>query len=102
MDEKYKEIKLLGLPVYESHGSSSNIFRELLNSCEPYREEEAYCNLYIFTSSAEAKKFADGKPVADLKYNVNLSKKGTQSCNALPLGWSASETLHFCIVTDKL
>ena len=81
MDEKYKEIKLLGLPLYESHNSSSNIFRELLNACEPYREEEAYCNLYIFTSSAEAKKFADGKPVADLKYNVDLSKKGTQSCN---------------------
>jgi len=81
MDEKYKEIKLLGLPVYESHGSSSNIFRELLNACEPYREEEAYCNLFIFTSSAEAKKFADGKPTAELKYNVDLSKKGTQSCN---------------------
>lgn len=81
MDEKYKQIKLLGLPVYESHGSSTNIFRELLNYCEPYREEEAYCNLYIFTSSSEAKKFADGKPVAELKYNVDLSKKGTQSCN---------------------
>jgi len=81
MDEKYKEIKLLGLPIYESHGSSTNIFRELLNYCEPYREEEAYCNLYIFTSSTEAKKFSDGKPVADLKYNVDLSKKGTQSCN---------------------
>ena len=81
MDEKYKEIKFLGLPVYESHSSSSNIFRELLNACEPYREEEAYCNLYIFTSASEAKKFADGKPVAELKYNVDLSKKGTQSCN---------------------
>ena len=81
MDEKYKQIKLLGLPLYESHGTSSNIFRELLNYCEPYREEEAYCNLYIFTSSSEAKKFADGKPVAELKYNVDLSKKGTQSCN---------------------
>ena len=81
MDEKYKEIKLLGLPLYESHSSSSNIFRELLNACEPYREEEAYCNLYIFTNAAEAKKFADGKPVTDLKYNVDLSKQGTQSCN---------------------
>lgn len=81
MDEKYREIKFLGLPLYESHSSSSNIFRELLNACEPYREEEAYCNLYIFTSSSEAKKFSDGKPVADLKYNVDLSKKGTQSCN---------------------
>jgi hypothetical protein len=81
MDEKYKEIKLLGLPLYESHSSSSNIFRELLNACEPYREEEAYCNLFIFTSAAEAKKFSDGKPVSELKYNVDLSKKGTQSCN---------------------
>ncbi len=81
MDEKYKEIKLLGLPLYESHSSSSNIFRELLNACEPYREEEAYCNLFIFTSAAEAKKFSDGKPISELKYNVDLSKKGTQSCN---------------------
>lgn len=81
MDEKYKKIKLLGLPLYESQGTSSNIFRELLNASEPYREEEAYCNLYIFTNSAEAKKFADGKPVTDLKYNVDLSKQGTQSCN---------------------
>lgn len=81
MDEKYKKIKLLGLPLYESQGTSSNIFRELLNACEPYREEEAYCNLYIFTNSAEAKKFADGKPVTELKYNVDLSKQGTQSCN---------------------
>ena len=32
-------------------------------------------------NSAEAKKFADGKPVADLKYNVDLSKNGTQLCN---------------------
>ena len=81
MDEKYREIKFLGLPLYESHSSSSNIFRELLNACEPYREEEAYCNLYIFNSASEAKKFADGKPVAELKYNVDLSKKGTQSCD---------------------
>lgn len=81
MDEKYKEIKLLGLPLYESNSSSSNIFRELLNACEPYREEEAYCNLFIFTSAAEAKKFSDGKPISELKYSVDLSKKGTQSCN---------------------
>lgn len=81
MDEKYKEIKFLGLPVYESKSSNTNIFREMLNSCEPNKEEEAYCNLYVFTSAAEAKKFSDGKPVSELKYNMDFSKQGTQSCN---------------------
>lgn len=80
-NEKYKEIKFLGLPIYESHGTSSNIFRELLNATEPPREEEAYCNLYVFTNAAEAKKFSDGKPVTELKYNMDFSKMGTQSCN---------------------
>ncbi len=81
VNEKYKEIKFLGLPLYESHGTSSNIFRELLNASEPNREEEAYCNLYVFTNSAQAKKFMDGSAVSELKYNVDLSKQGTQSCN---------------------
>lgn len=81
VDEKYKEIKFLGLPIYESHGTGSNIFRELLNATEPPREEEAYCNLYVFTNQAEAKKFSDGKPVAELKYDMDFSKQGTQSCN---------------------
>ncbi len=81
VDEKYREIKFLGLPIYESHGTGSNIFRELLNATEPPREEEAYCNLYVFTNQAEAKKFSDGKPVAELKYNMDFSKQGTQSCN---------------------
>lgn len=80
-NEKYKEIKFLGLPIYESHGTRSNIFRELLNATEPPREEEAYCNLYVFTNAAEAKKFSDGKPVTELKYDMDFSKMGTQSCN---------------------
>lgn len=81
VNEKYKEIKFLGLPLYESHGTSSNIFRELLNSSEPYREEEAYCNLYVFNNAEQAKKFMDDRAVSELKYNVDLSKQGTQSCN---------------------
>ena len=80
-NEKYKEIKFLGLPIYESHGTRSNIFRELLNATEPPREEEAYCNLYVFTNAAEAKKFSDGKPSTELKYDMDFSKMGTQSCN---------------------
>ena len=81
MTEQYKKIKLLGLPIYESQKSKTNLFRELLNSCEPPREEEAYCNLYVFTNAAQAKKFADGEPISNLKYSVDLSKQGTQSCN---------------------
>lgn len=81
VNEKYKEIKFLGLPIYESHGTRSNIFRELLNATEPPREEEAYCNLYVFTNQVEAKKFSDGNPVSELKYNMDFSKQGTQSCN---------------------
>lgn len=81
VNEKYKKIKFLGLPLYESHGTTSNIFRELLNASEPYREEEAYCNLYVFTKQDQAKKFMDGSAVSELKYNVDLSKQGTQSCN---------------------
>lgn len=81
MSEKYKKIKLLGLPIYESQKSKTNLFRELLNACEPPREEEAYCNLYVFTNANQAKKFADGAAISDLKYSVDYSKQGTQSCN---------------------
>lgn len=81
MSETYKKVKFLGLPVYESQGNKSSLIRELLNNNVPPREEEAYCNMYVFTSQDQAKKFQDGTPAAELKYNVDLSTFGTQSCN---------------------
>lgn len=81
MNSSYKKIRFLGLPIYESQGNKSSLIRELLNANVPPREEEAYCNMYVFTSQDQAKKFQDGVPVADLKYNIDLSMIGTQSCN---------------------
>ena len=81
MTEKYRKVKLLGFNVYESTKSRSNLLRELLYGNVPPREEEAYCNVYVFTNPAEAKKFQDNQPVSQLKYNVDLSLMGTQSCN---------------------
>ena len=81
MDSTYRRIKFLGLPVYESQGSKSSLLRELLNCNTPVREEDAYCNMYVFKSADQAKKFQDGQNAADLKYDIDRSTMGTQSCN---------------------
>ncbi|MDY2942384.1 MAG: hypothetical protein SOT07_01625 [Paludibacteraceae bacterium] len=80
MELKYNEIKVLGLPVYESH-RGAGIISTLLGIDTPVREEDAYINMYVFNSAAEAKKFQDGKLPSTLKYDVNYSTMGTQSCN---------------------
>lgn len=83
MMETYKKVKFLGLPLYESTKtvSATSLLRELLYRNQPVREEEAYCNVYVFTNQAEAKKFQDGAAPDGLKYNIDLSLMGTQSCN---------------------
>lgn len=83
MIETYKQVKFLGLPLYEStkNVSTTSLLRELLYRNRPVREEEAYCNVYVFTNQAEAKKFQDGQSPNGLKYNIDLSLMGTQSCN---------------------
>lgn len=80
MELKYNEIKVLGLPVYESH-RGAGIISTLLGIDTPVREEDAYINMYVFNSAAEAKKFQDGKLPSTLKYDVDYSTMGTQSCN---------------------
>ena len=95
MTEAYGELKILGRTVVEKRVSVTNLLREMLNTREPYREEEAYCNLYVFTDPTAAKKFSEGADVSTLKYDVNLSKQGTQSCNdrvTIPKG---VKTLYF-------
>ena len=80
METSYKRIKMLGLPVYESHGGAG-IISTLLGENQPKREEDAYINMYVFFNSAQAKKFQDGTDPAKLSYSVDYSTMGTQSCN---------------------
>lgn len=80
LNRSYHEIRLLGLPLYESrHGSG--LLAMLLDDNRPIVDEDAYCNMYVFTSSSQAKKFQDGMGVSTLKYNIDYSTLGTQSCN---------------------
>lgn len=80
METKYREIKVLGLPIYESH-TGAGIISTLLGIDTPVREEDAYINMYVFNSAADAKKFQDGQSPSILKYDVDYSTMGTQSCN---------------------
>lgn len=80
METTYKRIKVLGLPVYESHGGAG-IISTLLGENMPPREEDAYINMYVFFSSDQAKKFQDGTDPAKLQYSIDYSTMGTQSCN---------------------
>ena len=81
MSRTYKRVKFMGLPVYEK-STSNGLLNTLLDDNRPLREEDAYCNMYVFRSQTEAKKFQDGKAGAgDLKYDLDYSTVGTQSCN---------------------
>jgi hypothetical protein len=81
LTRSYKRIKFLGLPLYEKH-SSNGLLNTLLDDNRPIREEDAYCNMYVFRNQSQAKQFQDGtKPASKLNYDVDFSTIGTQSCN---------------------
>lgn len=80
METSYKRVKMLGLPVYESH-KGGGLIATLLGENIPVREEDAYINMYVFYSASQAKKFQDGTVASKLQYNVDYSTLGTQSCN---------------------
>ena len=80
METSYRRIKVLGLPVYESH-RGSGLIATLLGENVPPREEDAYINMYVFYNAAQAKKFQDGTEPSKLSYSVDYSTMGTQSCN---------------------
>lgn len=81
LNENYKEVKFMNITVYEKKEKKNSLLREILYGTEPAREEEAYCNVFVFTNSSQAKKFQDNVPTAQLKYDIDLSLLGTQSCN---------------------
>ncbi len=84
------KIKLFGHEVYERQSISSSLINRLLFDTRPPRDEDAYCNMYVMTSAAEARKFQDSDAAEKktYKYDVDQSQMGTQSCNGqmLPNG----------------
>lgn len=81
LTRSYKRVKFLGLPLYEKT-KSNGLINTLLDDNRPIREEDAYCSMYVFRNSAQAKQFQDSsKPVSQLNYDVDFSTVGTQSCN---------------------
>lgn len=80
MTVSYHKVRFLGLPLYESR-RGSGLLATILGENQPPREEDAYINMFVFFNAAEARKFQDGTPTANLKYHVDYSTIGTQSCN---------------------
>ena len=81
MNHSYRKVRFLGLPLYES-SRGSGLFNMLLDDNRPLREEDAYCNMYVFRNQKAAKQFQDGvKKASQLHYDVDYSTIGTQSCN---------------------
>lgn len=96
LNYSYRKINMLGLPVYES-AKSSGILNMILDDNRPIRDEDAYCNMYVFRNQAQAKKFQDNvTPITELKYDVDYSTLGTQSCNGrIPVNGSKTIYLGF-------
>ena len=81
LTHSYKKIKMLGLPLYEKE-KTRGVFMRLLDDNRPIRDEDAYCNMYVFRNQSQAKQFQDGaKPASQLNYDVDFSTIGTQSCS---------------------
>lgn len=80
MSTSYKEVRIMGLPLYETR-SGSGLLSTLLGMNTPVREEDAYINMYVFYDAKQARKFQNGTSVDKLKYNLDYSTIGTQSCN---------------------
>lgn len=97
----YNKIKFLGLPIY-SRESSSGILNTILDDNRPLRDEDAYCNMYVFRNQTQAKLFQDAtKPIAQLNYDVDYSTIGTQSCNGrIPV--NGSKTIYLGFANERM
>ena len=99
----YEEVKFLGLPLYEKEKNGNiNLFSKLLDDNRPLREEDAYCNMYVFRNQKQAKQFQDGtKAASSLNYDVDYSTLGTQSCNGrIPV--SGQKTIYLAFENERV
>lgn len=76
----YHKVRFLGLPLYESQ-RGSGLIATLLGENQPPREEDAYINMFVFFDAGQARRFQNGEQTSKLKYHVDYSTMGTQSCN---------------------
>ena len=101
MNRSYKKIRFLGLPLYES-SRGSGLFSTLLDDNRPLREEDAYCNMYVFRSQWAAKQFQDGtKQASELQYDVDYSTLGTQSCNGR-IPTKGAKTIYLAFENERV
>lgn len=80
MDLSYRNIRFMGLPVYESK-RGVGLISTILGENVPPREEDAYINMYVIMNADDARKFQNGALIDQVKYNLDYSTVGTQSCN---------------------
>ena len=100
MDLAYMKIRFLGLPLYEQ-SVGSGLINTLLSYNKPPREEEAYCNMYVFRNSSYAKKFQDGASPSQLPYDVDYSTLGTQSCSGrIPV--KGAKTIYLAFENERV
>ncbi len=101
LNASYKKVKFLGLPLYEKE-RSSGLLNALLEDNRPRRDEDAYCNMYVFRNQAQAKQFQDGtKPASLLSYDVDYSTLGTQSCNGR-IPTKGSKTIYLGFENERM
>ena len=95
-------IKIFGKTVYEKQNLASSLVNSLLLNTRPPREDDAFCNMYVFTSSAQAKKFQDeSSSSSHYKYDVGQSQLGTQSCNGR-LNPKGHKTIYLGIENERM
>ena len=96
-------MKFLGLPIYEKEKNGNvNLFSKLLDDNRPLRDEDAYCNMYVFRNQTLAKQFQDGTKAASvLNYDVDFSTLGTQSCNGrIPI--KGQKTIYLAFENERV
>lgn len=97
----YNRIKFLGMPIYEQ-AKSNGILNTLLDDNRPVRDEDAYCNMYVFRNQAQAKLFQDGtKSASQLTYDVDYSTIGTQSSNGR-IPTKGARTIYLAFENERM
>ena len=101
LTRSYKRVKFLGMPIYEK-SNSNGLINTILDDNRPLRDEDAYCNMYVFRNQTQAKQFQDGtKSASQLSYDVDYSTIGTQSCNGR-IPTKGAKTIYLAFENERM